>query len=213
MNRILFLYPVFLLLFLMVSLLLITDHRGETLTSLARLLRVHAPHRPADALVLLAGDNRTRLPAVARLFHQGAAPLVLLTNDGVFSGWSIKHQRNLYNVEWMEEELLRLGVPKGAMVKLSFQGSGTIYDALAAREFVKDSRIKRLLVVTSDYHTRRSLWTFRRVMPEKIEIGIFAVPTNATTGNEIQVVVLEYAKTFYYILRYGLVEGALAALP
>jgi hypothetical protein len=44
----------------------------------------------ADAILVMAGSREERLPSVARLYHQGVAPKILLANDGVFAGEDIK---------------------------------------------------------------------------------------------------------------------------
>lgn len=99
----------------------------------------------------------------------------MLANDGVFAGWSRKYQRNLYLVEWAREDLLDMGVPWDDIVLVEFTASGSIHDALNTREYVLSREdIRSLLVVTSDYHTRRTLWSFRRVFREEdIRIGIY----------------------------------------
>ncbi len=138
-------------------------------------LRVESPLAAADALVVMAGSPHERLPTVADLYHRGTAPRILLTNDGISGAFSSAHQRNLYLVEWAEVDLLERGVPPEAIVKLDFIASGTVYDALNTRAFVRtDDAIQSLLVVTSDYHTRRTLWTFEKVFADDpVAIRIF----------------------------------------
>ena len=58
-------------------------------------LVVTEPVDRADALVVMAGQRGERLPPVARFYHEGVAPRILLANDGVFAGWSRKYQRNI----------------------------------------------------------------------------------------------------------------------
>jgi uncharacterized SAM-binding protein YcdF (DUF218 family) len=169
---------------------------------------VHVPLLRTDAIVLLAGAFRERAPGAARLYREGTAPLVILTNDGIFSSWSQKHQRNLYNIEWATELLVAQGVPRSAIVHLPFHGSGTIYDALATREYVQKNRLGSLLLVTSDYHTRRALWTFRRVFGrEPVTIGIVPVDSPKHVwfrdlGRMSWELLSEFVKSAYYFIRF-----------
>jgi len=74
-----------------------------------------APNTASDGIVLIAGDYPERTPKAAELFHKGTAPRIILANDGVRSGWSSKHQRNLYSIERSEEMLVQLGAPREAI--------------------------------------------------------------------------------------------------
>lgn len=162
----------------------------------------------ADALVLMAGGRHyQRLPAVIELYEDGVAPLILLTNDGVIGGWSEEHQRNLYQVEWAREYLLERGIPADAIEVLGFIESGSYFDALNTRRYVeRGNSIDSLLVVSSHYHTRRTLWTFERVFSgTDVMIGVYPIPRSPDDNrrwlirNSVEIV-----KLGYYWLRYGL---------
>jgi uncharacterized SAM-binding protein YcdF (DUF218 family) len=174
---------------------------------------VSEPLGQADAILLLAGEYRERAPEAARLFHEGRAPRIVLTNDGVFSSWSQRYQRNLYEVEWATELLVTLGVPRQAIVQLPFIGSGTIYDALAVREYARETGGRSLVIVTSDYHTRRALWTFRQVFcGEPVTIGIVPV-ASGTDGwfrdrwRMCREVTTEVVKSVYYFVKFEVMRG------
>ena len=161
----------------------------------------------ADVIVIMAGSPDKRIPPAVRLYREGRAPKILLANDGVFSAWSRKHQRNLYQVEWAREDLFKKGVPEEDIIMLYYTASGSIHDALNTRAYVLDrDDIESLLVVTSDYHTRRTLWTFQHVFSEEeIEIGIYpASNSSRNVFKEINVLSIEFIKYIYYRLRYGL---------
>lgn len=159
----------------------------------------------ADAIVLMAGSRQVREPIASRLYRDGVAPKVLLKNDGVRADFSPKHGRNLYLVEWAKEDLVEKGVPEDAVVLLLYTASGTIHDVLNTREYVRvHPEIRRLLVVTSDYHTRRTLWTFQRVFEEeKIQIGVYPV-TNPSEiwWRRIFLLYVEIIKYIYYNMNY-----------
>ncbi|MDP3429187.1 MAG: YdcF family protein, partial [Desulfomicrobium sp.] len=144
-------------------------------------------------------------PPVAALYRDGIAPQVLLTNDGIFASWSQKYQRNLYMAEWAREDLLEMGVPEDAIVLLDYTASGTIHDALNTLAYVRTHpEIRSLLVVTSDYHTRRTFWTFRRVFEEEgILIGVYPVTDiSQPWWRRVSDLCLEFLKYVYYHLKY-----------
>ena len=166
-------------------------------------LKVHTPLEKSEAIILLAGSMKERVPSVAALYHNGYAPLVILANDGVFSEFSLTYNRNLYQVEWAEEELVDLGVPREKIVKLPFYGSATMFDVLAAKKYLLKSGLKKIIVVTSDYHTRRSFWAFKHALKGyEIDISIYPVKAiDVTTWG----VLVEYSKYVYYVLKYSLI--------
>ena len=174
---------------------------------LERFLVVNVRVSNPDALVVMAGSKDHRLPAVAELYHQGVAPKILLANDGVRGAWSVKHQRNLYMVEWAKEDLLELDVPEQSIELLDFTKSGSYFDALNTKTFVlDDGTIDSLLVVSSHYHTRRTLWTFRQVFSDTdIIVGVYPVSDDPDyVGRYLKAYTVEFVKLVYYWLRYGL---------
>nr|WP_224746745.1 YdcF family protein [Pelovirga terrestris] len=172
---------------------------------LGALVVVDVPLDSADVIVVMAGERRLRLPAVAQLYHQGLSERIYLANDGMFSSWSSKHQRNLYEVEWAREFLLEQGVADDAIAMLDYTASGSYFDALHAAQAIRaDNAISTVLVVTSDYHTRRTLWCFNRVLDgSDIRIGVYPVPVNPDSEQYLlKTYATELVKLGYYWLRY-----------
>lgn len=170
-------------------------------------LVVKSPTTKADALVLMAGSQYQRLPAIVELYEQGVAPKIFLTNDGVKAAWSKKYQKNLYLVEWAREYLQGKGVPEEAIELLNFIKSGSYYDALNTRDYVlANGAVRSLLVVTSDYHSRRTLWTFSKVFAgADVKIAVFPIPKDpAYKGRRLRFMTTELVKLAYYLVRYGL---------
>lgn len=168
----------------------------------------------ADAIVLMAGHNRDRLPAVVDLYRQGVAPVVFLTNDGVLGRWHGDESRNLYQAEWTQRKLVQRGVPSDAIVMLGYTKSGTFYDALNTKAYVQDRGIGSLIIVTSDYHTRRTLWSFEKVFAGSgVELGIY--PTNSSKDDKslfakavrFKALLIEVLKLNYYKLRHGVLRS------
>ncbi len=170
-------------------------------------LVVDRPLPHGDALVVMAGEMPIRLSAAAKLYKEGKAEKILLTNDGVFSAWSEEKQRNLYHVEWAEYHLLKMQVPENAIVKLSYSSSGSIHDALNTRKYVLGNGLKNIIIVTSDYHTRRSLWIFERVFRGyPVKIGVYPAKSEVNPESSLRrfmTLSFEMLKLIYYKSRYN----------
>lgn len=164
-------------------------------------LTVSMPLKISDAIVLLAGSYEERGPVAASLYRAGYAGYIILTDDGVMEGWSREHQRNLYAIEQSESDLVKRGVPLPAIIRLPFHKSGTVYDALAVKDYANKHKLRSILLVTSDYHTRRSLWIFQRVL-RNLPTNILIAPASSQTPF-FPDIVLEYLKLTYYRIRFS----------
>ncbi|HXV19427.1 MAG TPA: ElyC/SanA/YdcF family protein, partial [Desulfuromonadales bacterium] len=107
------------------------------------------------------------------------------------------------------ESLLKRGVPEEAIELLNFTRSGSYYDALNTRHHVladSNRTVRSLLVVTSFYHTRRTLWTFNRVFAgTDVTIAVYPIPKDPDyKGRYLLTMSVELVKLVYYRVRYGL---------
>ena len=155
-------------------------------------------------IVLPAGSHNERVAAVAYLFRNGYADKVVLTNDGVFSSWSTKYKRNLYQIEWAEEKLVDLGVKRDCIQKLPFIRAGTIYDALAVKDYTTGENPGSMIIVTSSTHLPRAFWAFKHVFAGS-SWEIMAYPANSVvTGRRARVT--ERVKQVGYRVFYGILR-------
>lgn len=181
-------------------------------TPIARVLIVRSEPSRADAMIVLSGAPvyAERIRHASRLFLQGHAPLVILTDDGLAGPWSRQQQKNPRSIERGRDMLLAAGVPARQIVLLPEIVTGTYEEAVAARTYARRSGLRTLLVVTSPYHSRRALWTFRRVLePEGVSVGIDPVPPGDLspmpsswwlTARGWNSVGAEYVKWPYYLI-------------
>ena len=152
----------------------------------ARLLIVKAPPTNADALLLLSGSSTIleRTHYAAALYFQHRTPKILLTNDNQMGGWSAEDNRNPYYVEIASRELQRLGVPGRDIEVIGNTVSSTYDEANVLRDYTHGKNIHSILLVTSGYHSRRALRTFRHALAGSgIEVGLEPVPTGWQTPN------------------------------
>lgn len=170
----------------------------------------------ADAILVLASgaDYRERSEEAARVFHLGLARSVLLSNDGGKSGWNSTLNRNPLVVERSKWLLIELGVPDAAIEILPRSpGGGTVWEAELMAEIAQNRSIGSILLVTSAYHSRRTLWTFEKVFAAK-GVGCILGMSSASPGAHeppafdwwlhrrgIRLVGSEYVKMAYYLYR------------
>jgi uncharacterized SAM-binding protein YcdF (DUF218 family) len=180
----------------------------------ARGLIVSAELNHADALVVLAGSSAylERTGWAAQLFKEGRAPKIILTNDNIQAGWSVSEQRNPLFVELAAEELRRKDVPGENIEVIPEIASSTYEEARRLRGYAVEHNLRSILVVTSPYHSRRALWTLRRVFEGSgIEIGLDTPQAGEQTPSPAswwfypmgwKMVAGEYLKLIYYKVRY-----------
>ena len=180
----------------------------------AEALIVTAELPRADAVVALAGSSAyvERARRAAEIVREGRATKVLLTDDGQLSGWSNESESNPRFVERAAAELASAGVPGADVEVLPQTVSSTHDEALLVREYARERGLRSIMLVTSGYHSRRALWTFRRAFEGSgVRVGIEPVapgeqtPTPGTwwlSPRGWQTVAGEYVKLVYYWLRY-----------
>jgi uncharacterized SAM-binding protein YcdF (DUF218 family) len=147
-------------------------------------LIIEKPLEKADAIIVLGGSAvyRERSQKAAEMYRQGVAPKILLTDDGERAGWNRVEKTNLPWVELARRSLIGYGVPEEAIEILPGQVTGTVWEAKELATEVNRTGIKSVLIVTSAYHTRRSLWTFEKFLAgENVEIGIVHSPVGDQT--------------------------------
>lgn len=180
----------------------------------AKFLIKEAPLDKADAIVVLSGSAtyRERAQEGARLFFEGRAPRIVLTNDNHQGSWSSAQQRNLFFYERSLEELKKSDVPPQSVEVLMQPVTSTYEEAELIRDYAQQHGLRSILIVTSAYHSRRALWVFSRVFRDTgIQIGLDAVrPGQQSPPPETwwltlkgwRLVPTEYVKMLYYVIRY-----------
>ena len=147
----------------------------------------------AEALIVLGGEPEGRPREAARLYRAGVAPLVFVTGIG--------------DAAASRKVLLSAGVPRDGIV-VEAESCTTIQNADFTRPLLEKSGVKRALLVTSSFHTRRALATFRKQIPE-IEFGVVEtrIPwwdTPQGKKSEDRFALIEAGKTILYWLFYGI---------
>jgi uncharacterized SAM-binding protein YcdF (DUF218 family) len=180
----------------------------------AKLLMVSAPLDHADVIMIMAGSAvfKERTLRAAELYKEGRASKIIVTNDNQQSGWVSDEQRNIPYQELAARYLRRYGVPHDAIEVVPEPVTGTYEESHVLRRYAEEKGLHSILVVTSAYHSRRTLWTLRRTFASSgITIGLDAVPPGRQAPRPStwwlyptgwQMVPGEYVKMVYYLLFY-----------
>jgi len=179
----------------------------------ARWLIVGVPLDHVDAIVVLSGSSTIleRTQHAAELYSGQRSQKIILTKDIGQASWVPAQQRNPYFFEIAVDELRRLGVPQQSIEVIGPPVNSTWDEAIVMREYSKTHNLGSILIVTSSYHSRRALWTFRTVLGDStMQLGLDPVKTGIQTpppatwwlhGIGWKLVLGEYLKLINYHLR------------
>jgi uncharacterized SAM-binding protein YcdF (DUF218 family) len=121
-----------------------------------------------DVIVMLGSHEWERLPAAAEEARRFSSSKVLLTMPVRVTRFNCHLCSE--RPAWLQHE----GVQADRIIELTANPTTDTYDeALAVRAYASSHPIRRLLVVTSPYHCRRSLHVFEQVMRGTgVEVGV-----------------------------------------
>ncbi len=132
---------------------------GVFLANAGKMLVVDAP-APSDVIVVLAGETDSRPVRALQLFDRGYGRKIIL---------NVPAQAKVYAFTQMElAEKYIQGLSQGAAMRICpIEGLSTRDEARDVRKCLEHEDGGRVLLVTSDYHTRRTLDIFRHEIPGK----------------------------------------------
>jgi uncharacterized SAM-binding protein YcdF (DUF218 family) len=156
-------------------------------------LESSSPLIQADAMVVLGGEPQHRPARALELYQQGAATNIVVSGIG----------------DWQETRIVLVGngVPEAA-IQLEPNSRTTRENAKNSIPLLHAIGARRVVIVTSWFHSRRALRCFRHYAPD---IQFISLPTTADVPkshwpdkHEWGWVTIEYAKLLYYWLRFGI---------
>jgi hypothetical protein len=128
-----------------------------------RFLVVNQP-RKSDVMVVLAGETERRPARGLELLDQGYAPRLIL---------DVPADAKIY--QWNQAEIARKyveGLPQaGSITVCPIYGQSTRDEAQDVAHCLQGVSGRRVLLVTSDFHTRRALSIFGRVLPADYSVA------------------------------------------
>ena len=138
------------------------------LTALGQFLVQAQDPFPAEMVAVLAGDGfGHRIRTAAELVRQGYAPKVLVSGPEGHYG---SHECDLAIAY-----AVKLGYPAEWFLPLPHNGDSTREEAQNIVAELARQRVHKLMVVTSNYHTRRAGSVYRALAP-KTELRVVAAP-------------------------------------
>lgn len=114
------------------------------------------------------GDTRARAEEAANLYLEGWASRIL------FSGAALDPESRS-NADAMREIAVEMGVPPD-MILLEEESYNTRENAVLSSRLIEALEQKRIILVTSPYHQRRTYVEFRNELSESIEIVNHSAP-------------------------------------
>lgn len=155
-------------------------------------LVVSVPIDKADALIVLGGEALARPTEAARLYKAGTAPVIFVSGVG--------------DAAKNRQVLMGAGVSSTKIVTEP-NATTTYANAVLLKPFLEAAHVRTALIVTSPFHTRRALATFRKVMP-MIQFGVTDASINwwakpEGRGDVNRFAAIEFLKTAEYYLIYG----------
>ena len=129
--------------------------------------------------ILVPGSNKAvqyRLPKAIQLYKQGRANKIL------FSGGVIWEGNKLSEAQLLKEKAIEQGIPEEDIIveDISLHTKENVLASLLVldRAFYLHN-IKRIIVVTTNFHMRRFHLTLKTFMPEWIEYSLCTVINNS----------------------------------
>ena len=189
------------LLLIAIAILLMAAPRAGTALVRSR------PLTHPDAILVLASHEWERIPEAAERARQTPSATLLLSVPPVVT------EHNCHRCAERDEWLEALGVGAERVVFLPQRAGNTRDEARSALAFCRQKGIRRLLVVTSPYHTRRALATFDHVFDGSgVQVGVEPATAHSParpgrwwgTPYDRWYVRYEWSAIAFYAVRYGI---------
>ncbi|MBZ5695642.1 MAG: YdcF family protein [Acidobacteriia bacterium] len=122
----------------------------------------------SDAIVILGDDNYNgdRAARASEILRAGWAPRIIA------SGRYLRPYASIAELE--EHDLTSRGIPVSAIVRFAHRAENTREETAAIGQLISSHGWKRIIVVTSNYHTRRSRYIAERTFPQGTILRVVA---------------------------------------
>lgn len=155
------------------------DH-VRILTAMGNYLNASSPSVHAELGFILGGGRSSRADYGAKLFKEGKVQRFLISGAGEIA--DVDGVALLSEQQLLEGMLLALGVPKDRIERLPEECQSTEDEARALKRYLEEHRGISVVVITNDYHTRRSRWLFDKSLGSEANALQFAGAPTASAG-------------------------------
>ncbi len=177
------------------------------LQSFSNFLMKQDPPEKADLMVVLSGDAFDRGNEGARLYKEGYAKHIVCPGGNLEELFLILED-SVYESDLCKKNIVRNGVADSFVTALHY-GTSTREEADTILGYCKQHHIKKVIVVTTLFHTRRAGSVYKkRFAAEGISVLVrgahaFDFDENTWWQNEYGLIGLnnEYMKTLYYLIK------------
>ena len=114
------------------------------------------PVEEVDVLAVLSGNDNSRIQEAASLYHDGVAYNIILTKTSQTFG-----EYDLPYTLLQQEMLDELDIPGGAIYLAEITAKNTGQEATAIKKRMYDLGFSSVMVVTDEWHTRRTKMIFQ----------------------------------------------------
>lgn len=180
---------------LILALLLAVAFPESMLQALGDFLVIRDPVEPVDAVIAISGDGTgERAKAAAVLVQQGYGRWLIVSGSPGGSTWD------------MVTTALGAGVSRDRIL-VDDQAQSTLDNARNSARLMERHDLRRAILVTSPYHTRRATWVFRsEFRPRRLDVRVVAADNEYfnmrlwwTRPNDRIFVIREYAKLVAFL--------------
>lgn len=154
-----------------------------------------------DAIVVFSGDNGPRTERAVELLKEGYADYLILSGGKVYDDVTM--------AELMKNHAIKLGVDESKIL-IDDEAATTNENAEFTADIIEENNFKSVIVVTSDYHTRRSKLAMEKALEDTLidgeKVSVSVTPSKEekfttkwwTSGNSVLMVISEYLKLAGY---------------
>ena len=165
-------------------------------------LFVDEPDARGDVAYVMADGYAfwKRLRAASDLYNMRRVPVIYLLEEDDDAGYDFVGQRSETRTERAVRYLKWHGVPESAVKFIQVDGAQAFGSLSEAKAFAELSlpNLRRVVVVTSAPHTRRSKLCFERSLPPDVRVQSYAASELASSAELYQPIWLEYVKLLVY---------------
>ena len=129
----------------------------------------------SDLIVVLGSFQLDRTFEAGMLYREGWAPRIMLLRTPDMVRDSVRKQLGIrvpVFVDIQRDALQQMGVPANAILESSDSQESTRTEAEAVADYARENGLKRVMVVTSAYHTGRSGSLFDRAAAKAFEVVV-----------------------------------------
>ena len=164
-------------------------------------LYLHHADAAGDAAYVMADGHAywERLRAASKLYNQNRVSKILILHEIDSAGFNYRRKQVDVRVQRAIDHLELFGVPNNDVGTIPTNTStpfGSLSEARGLKEHYPE--LKRLVVVTSAPHTRRSYLCFKRTLPESVDVQVYSASRPAHSAELSAPIWLEYTKLLVY---------------